>query len=209
MPFCHVCGKNVQFFKGGTGNGQDVCPLCTSRARNRSIARWVAENVEGFHNVLEIGQFHSLTPLYKRRRWAYSLVDIQPPRKGLYVSLVADVCDLPYRDATFGLVIAGHVLEHVIDDVRAYVELLRVVKNDGVLVVQVPFLSPHGKTVEYGEAKQQEENHVRAPGTDYVDRLKKPGVKVEWVKKYHRPLGSCEQFFVIRKDWVEKEEGAT
>ena len=94
----------------------------------------------------------------------------------------------------------GHVLEHVLDDRRAYGELVRVTKPSGVLVVQVPFSAPRGITVEYGEPKAEEENHVRSPGVDYIRRLRRLDVEVEWIKdRGEKVLPSNEQFYVVRK----------
>ena len=50
----------------------------------------------------------------------------------------ADVCALPFRDASFDLVLATDVLEHVRDEARAVAELHRVLRPGGALVATVP-----------------------------------------------------------------------
>jgi len=50
----------------------------------------------------------------------------------------ADACDIPFHDNTFDLVIASEVLEHIPDDSVAIVQVLRVLKKDGFLLVAVP-----------------------------------------------------------------------
>ena len=55
-----------------------------------------------------------------------------------------DVClsrieDMPYTDGLFDLVICTDVLEHVFDMHAACTQLIRVVRNDGLLVVRVPY----------------------------------------------------------------------
>jgi SAM-dependent methyltransferase len=50
----------------------------------------------------------------------------------------ADVCALPFRDASFDLVLATDVLEHVRDEARALAEIHRVLRPGGALVATVP-----------------------------------------------------------------------
>ncbi len=45
---------------------------------------------------------------------------------------------LPFKDNYFDCIIASEILEHLIDDGKAIVELHRVLKKDGVLLVSVP-----------------------------------------------------------------------
>ena len=45
---------------------------------------------------------------------------------------------LPFEDNSFDLVCAFDVIEHVEDDLRAFAELSRVLKEDGVLIFSVP-----------------------------------------------------------------------
>ena len=48
---------------------------------------------------------------------------------------VADVQDLPFRDAAFDVVVANYVLHHVPDPARAVSEMARALRPDGTLVV--------------------------------------------------------------------------
>ena len=54
----------------------------------------------------------------------------------------ADLTRLPFADATFDVVIASEVLEHVADDTAAVAELARVVRPGGRLGVTVPRAVP-------------------------------------------------------------------
>ncbi|WP_299557268.1 class I SAM-dependent methyltransferase [uncultured Mycolicibacterium sp.] len=49
-----------------------------------------------------------------------------------------DALDMPYPDATFDVVIASEILEHIPEDDRAIAELVRVLKPGGKLAVTVP-----------------------------------------------------------------------
>lgn len=61
---------------------------------------------------------------------------------GLPRVLGADLTRLPFADATFDVVIASEVLEHVADDSAAIAELARVVRPGGRVGVTVPRAGP-------------------------------------------------------------------
>lgn len=58
--------------------------------------------------------------------------------KGLGHVTLGDVCDLPYADASFDLILATDIIEHVDDDAAALVEIRRVLRRGGFVLVTVP-----------------------------------------------------------------------
>jgi len=54
------------------------------------------------------------------------------------IATCADIATLPYRDATFDLVCAFDIVEHVTADERALAEIARVLRPGGALVLSVP-----------------------------------------------------------------------
>ena len=58
--------------------------------------------------------------------------------KGWGNVMLGDALHLPFKDATFDRIICSEVLEHLIDDEQGMRELVRVLKDDGALVVTVP-----------------------------------------------------------------------
>ncbi len=58
------------------------------------------------------------------------------------IDAVADAHDLPFDDASFDLVVAVAVLEHVADPQRVVAEIWRVLKPDGLVYANTPFLQP-------------------------------------------------------------------
>jgi len=56
--------------------------------------------------------------------------------KGMYVT--ADIMNLPFRTESFSHVVSSEVLEHVEDDRKALVEIVRVTKAMGVFIVTFP-----------------------------------------------------------------------
>ena len=74
-------------------------------------------------------------------------VDIRPFES---VAVVCDAQALPFRDGEFDAVVCHQVLEHVPDADRAVVEMHRVLKPGGRVIVTVPFYFPfHASPHDY------------------------------------------------------------
>ena len=95
------------------------------------------------------------------------------------------MCNLPFEEEQFDLILCNHVLEHIEDDIKAMQELFRVLKKGGTLIAQVPMDENSAKTLEdFNIVKPQERaamfgqyDHVRIYGLDFFDRLEKVGFK--------------------------------
>lgn len=85
--------------------------------------------------------------------------------KGVEVaSVVGDVTDLPFSDASFNQIVASEVLEHIVDDEKALSELFRVLKPGGEIAVTVPAFFPEKICWLFSEdyhAPKAEGGHVR------------------------------------------------
>ena len=111
-------------------------------------------------------------------------LDFDPGADRRTVDVQASLTRLPLPDASVGLMICFHVLEHIPDDASAMAEIARVLGPEGVAVVQVP--RRHGTlTDEDPEAPVEERirrfgqrDHVRIYGDDFEDRLRAAGLKV-------------------------------
>ena len=55
-------------------------------------------------------------------------------------ALICDAHDLPFDNATFDAVIAQAVLEHVMDPQRCVSEIYRILKKDGLVYAETPFM---------------------------------------------------------------------
>ena len=98
--------------------------------------------------------------------------------------LALDLRDLDLPDASFGLILCLHVLEHIDDDRRALRELRRVLRPGGAAILQVPrrrgptledpsVTTPAERLARFGQV-----DHVRVYGDDYEDRLREAGFDV-------------------------------
>lgn len=81
-----------------------------------------------------------------------------------------DLRRLPFADASYDLVYASHVLEHIDDDHAALSEVRRVLRPGGMAVLPVPINQE--TTIEYPAPNPREVHHVRAPGRDYLEKYR-------------------------------------
>lgn len=98
-----------------------------------------------------------------------------------------DAHAIPFKDGTFDVVIANHLLEHVQDDQRVMAEFFRVMKYGGWGIFQVPLdeqakytqEDPFLDNDELRERYFGQKDHVRLYGADYTERLTNVGFEVK------------------------------
>ena len=173
------------------GFGDNVyCPNCMCKNRDRLILA-VIQNFINFRKK-EILHFSPERHLYNflKDKAKVTTVDIMP---GFYKNIdsgirYADATSLNYADNMFDVIIANHILEHIPQDIKAMKELQRVLKNDGVAILQVPYSKKLEATIEEpfikDPAKQEllfgQKDHVRIYAfEDYTKRLEMAGFKVK------------------------------
>ena len=119
-----------------------------------------------------------------------------------------DIRDIPFGDACFDVIICSHVLEHVIEDIRAMAELHRVLKPAGWAILQVPMSNVMATTFEDASVVTQSDrkrifgqaDHVRIYGRDYGARLESVGFQVDtfdWQSEGGLPFGLPEHRFAL------------
>lgn len=95
--------------------------------------------------VLDIGCADKLFKSYISNNCKYIGLDYYETASSLYESkpeIYGDAQNLPFRDNFAETITLLEVLEHLPDPNKAICEAYRVLKNDGVLIVTVPFLYP-------------------------------------------------------------------
>ena len=66
------------------------------------------------------------------------LMDQQGESKGQWLTVRGEIQNLPFEDATFDKIICSEVMEHIPDDQQGIKEMVRVLKDDGILTISVP-----------------------------------------------------------------------
>ncbi len=188
-PFCGWRGSSfyaTSVYSASTPNRPNaICPGCYSKKRHRLLYLYLKQQTNLFSEKLRVLE---IAP----GPYSYRLFQTLPHAK--YISLDyestltmcrGDITSLPLPDASFDLVICYHVLEHVVNDRGAIKELHRILSNDGLLLVQVPIdrdVTLEDPSVTDPEDRKRlfgQEDHVRAYGKDFVDRLVEAGFVVQ------------------------------
>ena len=200
---CVACGQKLHFFLPFAGGAQSAasfttildmvgsdlqcyaCPKCESNDRERHLILFCQRSiVEKFVPNSHVLHFAP------ERRFASYIVDLVPRtyvKADLFPSAPdvqkVDMLNMQFPDQSFDLVIANHVLEHVVEDTKALSEIRRVLRPGGLAILQTPFSamlnttfedsgiqSPSARQFAYGQ-----DDHIRLFGSDIFTRFSKAG----------------------------------
>jgi SAM-dependent methyltransferase len=138
------------------------------------------------NSALKVLHFAPEQAFYKlfrnQKNLEYTTTDLFSP----LADVKADICDLPFEDNQYDVILCNHVLEHIPDDTKAMQELYRVLKPGGMAILQIPQDLSRATTFADDSITDQKErakifgqyDHVRIYGRDYFDKLRSIGFKV-------------------------------
>lgn len=166
-----------------------LSPSTLSLERHRLLWLYLKNETKFFNQPLKLLHFAPEQAFYKRfkklENLEYTTTDLNSP----LADVKADICDLPFKDDTFDVILCNHVLEHIPNDTKAIQELFRVMKPGGWGIFQIPQDINRAKTFEDNTITDKKErarvfgqyDHVRIYGRDYFDKLRSAGFRVEEV----------------------------
>jgi len=166
-----------------------LSPSTLSLERHRLLWLFLKTKTNFFNSPLKVLHFAPEQAFYKRFRklenLEYTTTDLISPLA--YVK--ADICDLPFPNDSYDVILCNHVLEHIPNDTKAMKELYRVLKPGGWGVFQIPQDLNRAHTFEDDSITDKIErakifgqyDHVRIYGRDYFNKLRSVGFKVEEV----------------------------
>ena len=173
----------------GEQRANALSPSTLSLERHRLLWLYLKEKTDFFiapKKVLHIAPEQCFLKLFKaQKNLDYITADLYSP----IADVKADICNLPFQDNSFEVVFCNHVLEHIVDDAKAMLELYRVLKPGGLGIFQIPQDLNLETTYEDFTITSSEErakhfgqyDHVRVYGKDYFNRLRNAGFKVNEV----------------------------
>ena len=164
-----------------------LSPSTLSLERHRLLWLYLKNETDFFSSPLKVLHFAPEQAFYGRFRKLknieYTTVDLNSP----LADVKADICDLPFDNNSFDVVLCNHVLEHIPDDTKAMTELYRIMKPKGWGIFQIPQDINREKTFEDDSITDKKErtrifgqyDHVRIYGLDYFDKLRAVGFTVD------------------------------
>ncbi len=193
-----IDGKSFRTFLPygyGTQRSNVLSPSTLSLERHRLLWLYLKNETNFFSkdtetsSALKVLHFAPEQCFLKRFRKLknldYTTTDLLSP----IADVKADICDLPFEDNSYDVILCNHVLEHIPDDTKAMQELYRVMKPGGYGIFQIPQDLSRDITFEDNSIRDRTErdkifgqyDHVRVYGRDYFDKLRSIGFKVEEV----------------------------
>ena len=192
-----------KFLPYGYNNIRDnsLSPGSLSLERHRLLWLYLQNETQIFKKKFKVLHVAPEQAFYKKfiklNNLDYVTFDMNSP----IAKIKGDICNLPFSENQFDFILCNHVLEHVNDDIAAMLELFRVLKKNGVAILQVPIDLTKNKTYEDSKITDKKErmkafgqyDHVRIYGKDYFERLEKSGFKVE--KNFYSKNFSDEEIY--------------
>ena len=160
-----------------------LCPGTLSLERHRMLWLYLERETSLLKDELKVLHIAPEQVFYKifkgYQHWDYTTADLKSP----LADVLADICDLPFEDQSYDLILCNHVLEHIPDDLKAMNELYRILKKGGTLIAQVPIDVNLEKTYEDKNVTDPkvrarlfgQYDHVRVYGQDYYLKLESVG----------------------------------
>ena len=184
-----IDGKSFKMFLPyGYGNQRNnvLSPSMLSLERHRLLWLYLNNETDFFTAKKKVLHFAPEQAFYKlfrnQKNLEYTTTDLLSP----LADVKADICNLPFEDNAYDVILCNHVLEHIPDDTKAMQELFRVLKTNGMAILQIPQDLNRATTFADDSITNQKErakifgqyDHVRIYGRDYFDKLRSIGFTV-------------------------------
>ncbi|RZJ62763.1 MAG: class I SAM-dependent methyltransferase [Flavobacterium sp.] len=184
-----IDGKSFKsFLPYGYGKQRNnvLSPSTLSLERHRLLWLYLKNETDFFSAPKKVLHFAPEQAFYKmfrnQKNLDYTTTDLYSP----LADVKADICNLPFDDNAYDLILCNHVLEHIPDDTKAMQELYRVLKPGGMGIFQIPQDLSRETTFEDNSITDPKEraaifgqyDHVRVYGRDYFDKLRSIGFRV-------------------------------
>ncbi|GEP49524.1 SAM-dependent methyltransferase [Flavobacterium noncentrifugens] len=197
-----IDGKSFRSFLPygyGTQRNNVLSPSTLSLERHRLLWLYLKNETDFFSAPKKVLHFAPEQAFYKlfrnQKNLDYTTTDLFSP----LADVKADICNLPFADNSYDIILCNHVLEHIPDDTKAMEELYRVLKPGGMGIFQIPQDLSRATTFEDNSITDPKEraaifgqyDHVRVYGRDYFNKLRSIGFRVieeDYTKKINPEL---------------------
>lgn len=179
IVICEICTwKGKRFFNR-------KCPNCNSVPRTRLVPysikyfNLVKDNLKILHIAPNMNEYYYVKENFNNLL-CYDRLD-KKQRK--HTNIKGSITNTNIDSNTYDLVIVWHVFEHIKEDIKAILEINRVLKQKGNLLVCVP-IYPEGNLLTFEDSSIQTKDydnihghydHCRSCGLDYYKRFEAIG----------------------------------
>lgn len=178
---CPICGYQGEFAPVGEPPRFDgLCPSCRSRERHRLFKLWIDRRggIGKEMSVLHFAPEPVFEPILRGLAGTYVTADFMRTK----VDRKLNIEKLELDDASFDLIVAHQILEHV-DHHKALAECFRVLRPGGRLVVTTPvieawettYVNPAVTTSRERVLHFGQKDHSRYFGRDLKDHMRAAG----------------------------------
>lgn len=212
--FCPICQKMSRNFlpSGVKKRERALCPYCKSLERHRLIYLLLSNNTDVFVKKTKLLHFapeNCLRNIFKiKGNINYVTADLYMKE----VDFNIDIINTKFPNNSFDFILCIHVLEHIEDDIRAMMEIHRILRKGGKAIIMVPILrektledasiiSPKDRLKYFGQ-----EDHVRIYGLDFIDRLENVGFRVKRVNYINKLGKTLSKFYSVITGNQETED---
>ncbi|WP_172667764.1 class I SAM-dependent methyltransferase [Flexilinea flocculi] len=133
-----------------------MCPCCSSLERHRLLYDYLENHTDIFKESCSILHFAAegniKNKLFENTQIDYYSADIVKNRAMYQV----DITKIPFPSQKFDYVLCNHVLQDIEDDRKAIMEMKRVLKSNGTIILSFPLCISQHNTYE-----DMEKNHSR------------------------------------------------
>lgn len=206
---CTICGGNV--FETYDSSIPRKCSSCNAVERSRTMPDLLNEDIQIDFSKTKILHISPTRPerLFFKNMGAHTVsVDIRPECK---TDIVADICNMPdIESASFDMVFANCVLNHVYDDEKALAEISRVLRSGGMALLFVldsgtlKTIASKDPTGWYGKENYEKYKigTFRHYGeTDFIKQLGRHFSDVRCYEKYDIITDSSCKWYCCRKGY--------
>ena len=208
---CPICSG---YFRTLLANGRKnaLCPRCGSLERHRMIWCYLREKSDLFSNKMKFLHIAPEFCFQRKFRGMSNLDYFSVDLNSSSAMINMDITDMQFEDDSFDGMLCIHVLEHIVDDIKAMREIYRILRPGGWGILHVPIKGD--KTVENSAIATAEErmkhygdpDHVRLYGRDIKDRLTSVGFSVKVIPYLKNQPGNKIRFFRLLPENNKNED---
>ncbi len=191
--YCNLCNTHFTHFQphgvGKRFRENAVCLKCGSLERNRFLWLCLDGLILPQSNTLKVIHF-AAEPGLKKKLKKLSFIDYQSADKFPHLGEVqADLTALPFEDNSYDFIICSHVLAHIEEEEKAIIEMKRVLKPSGkiILMTYINWDNAITEVIDRGMTKEErvifyhQDKPLRIHGTDFKTYLSSFNLMVELV----------------------------